>query len=200
MRLKGEFTNTIEIEKSKFITYMNRCFDEDECKAYILKIKKLHPNATHHCTAFVCKEHNELQRSNDDSEPSGTAGAPMLNVLTSSNIQDICVVCVRYFGGIKLGTGGLVRAYSRSVSEALALAPKVDLIKMQKYSLEISYDLINKINYYLKDIAVIEDVIYDETVKYTILTNHQITNDISELTKGQFIPKFIQDEIIEKEI
>ncbi|MDO4701338.1 MAG: YigZ family protein [Erysipelotrichaceae bacterium] len=199
MRLKEEYTHTIEIEKSKFITYMNRCFNEEEARHYIQSIKKLHPTATHHCTAFLCQS-RQIMRSNDDGEPAKTAGAPMLNVLINSDIDDICVVVVRYFGGIKLGTGGLIKAYTRSVKETLEQAKKVDTKSVSFYTLTFSYDLINILEYYLKETAYIIEKQYEQDVRYTFYTQHpSILEDIKELTKGQFLPVFIKTEVIEVE-
>lgn len=199
MRLKEEFTHTIEIEKSKFITYMTRCFKEEEARSYIQHIKKLHPTATHHCTAFLC-QNRQIMRSNDDGEPAKTAGAPMLNVLLNSDVEDICVVVVRYFGGIKLGTGGLIKAYTRSVKETLELAKKVDTKEVSFYTLTFSYDLINILEYYLKEKAYILDKQYEQDVRYTFYTQYaNIIEDIQELTKGQFLPLFIKTEVIEIE-
>ncbi|MDO5084862.1 MAG: YigZ family protein [Erysipelotrichaceae bacterium] len=199
MRLKEEYTHTIEIEKSKFITYMNRCFNEEEARHYIQSIKKLHPTATHHCTAFLC-QNRQIMRSNDDGEPAKTAGAPMLNVLINSDIDDICVVVVRYFGGIKLGTGGLIKAYTRSVKETLEQAKKVDTKSVSFYTLTFSYDLINILEYYLKETAYIIEKQYEQDVRYTFYTQHpSILEDIKELTKGQFLPVFIKTEVIEVE-
>ena len=118
-RIQNDCINTIEIKKSKFITYLHRTQDEQEAKDFLKAIKKEHPNANHHCTAMII---GNIMRSNDDGEPSQTAGHPMLDVLMHNEMQDILAVVVRYFGGIKLGTGGLVRAYSSSISQALKVA------------------------------------------------------------------------------
>ena len=145
MRLKEDFHHSIVIERSEFICYLHKCLDEVQAKEFIQQIRRLHPEANHHCYAYIAGQHNELQRSNDAGEPSGTAGVPMLEALKLSGLQDCCAVTVRYFGGIKLGAGGLVRAYSRSVSETVKLAPKVEMVLMDRYTLTFSYDLIGKL-------------------------------------------------------
>lgn len=201
-RLKEEFMNEFEIEKSRFICYLNRAFNEEEAKAYILRIKKLHPNATHHCSAFLIGEHSELQRSNDDGEPSGTAGVPMLESLRMNKMNDVVAVVVRYFGGIKLGAGGLIRAYSKSVSEAIKLAPLTDKVLTYKYSLTFSYDLIGKLDYFLAhhDTEILNKE-YDERVTYLYRSRSDDLNDaIQEIASGSAVIIFLGEEIVEQEI
>ena len=201
-RLKEEFMNEFEIEKSRFICYLNRAFNEEEAKAYILRIKKLHPNATHHCSAFLIGEHSELQRSNDDGEPSGTAGVPMLESLRMNKMNDVVAVVVRYLGGIKLGAGGLIRAYSKSVSEAIKLATLTDKILTYKYSLTFSYDLIGKLDYFLAhhDTEILNKE-YDERVTYVYRSRSDDLNDaIQEIASGSAEIIFLGEEIVEQEI
>ena len=119
MYLETETNNTITIEKSRFICYMKHIESEEEYREYLSQIRKKHYDATHVCSAMIC--HN-IQRSSDDGEPSGTAGAPILNVLQKKGLDETCALVVRYFGGIKLGAGGLIRAYSSAVSECLKKA------------------------------------------------------------------------------
>lgn len=194
--------NEFEIEKSRFICYLNRAFNEEEAKAYILRIKKLHPNATHHCSAFLIGEHSELQRNNDDGEPSGTAGVPMLESLRMNKMNDIVAVVVRYFGGIKLGAGGLIRVYSKSVSEAIKLAPLTDKVLTYKYSLTFSYDLIGKLDYFLAhhDTEILNKE-YDERVTYVYRSRSDDLNDaIQEIASGSAEIIFLGEEIVEQEI
>ncbi len=198
MRITDEFENTIEIERSTFICHLKKIFSEQEARDFILKIQKKHPNANHHCTAFISGNNHELQRCNDDREPSGTAGIPMLSALKNSGVTDVCAVVVRYFGGIKLGAGGLVRAYSTSVSEALHKASKVETFLVDVYQLSFSYDLIGKLDYLLKDDCTITDKKYEEQVHYYFFTqNKDICTLIQECTSGKYIPNFIESKIIE---
>ena len=166
-RIQNDCINTIEIKKSKFITYLHRTQDEQEAKDFLKAIKKEHPNANHHCTAMII---GNIMRSNDDGEPSQTAGHPMLDVLMHNDMQDILAVVVRYFGGIKLGTGGLVRAYSSSVSEALKAATLTTITTLQ----------------------VIEQQ-YEEDVVYHFLIQEDISKDLMELTNGKIQIQYIQD-------
>lgn len=197
-RLKEDIVTELEIKKSRFITYLHRTCSEQEAKAFILSIKKEHPNATHHCYAFVIGEHNEIQRNNDDGEPGGTAGVPMLECLLQNEMQDILAVCVRYFGGIKLGAGGLVRAYSNSVANALNAATWTKKQKMHICMFPFSYDLIGKIDYFFRShgIEVIEKD-YGELVTYQFLCEEIPHAALAELTAGQFLPEWIEDTIID---
>ncbi len=200
MRLKEEFTHTIEIEKSKFICILSRVFSEAEAREKIQSIRKAMPDATHHCTAFVIGENNELARSNDDGEPSGTAGVPMLEALKRSGLHDTLAVVVRYFGGIKLGAGGLVRAYSRSVSEAAALAKKTKTMKMHHYVLTVPYSLLGKMEYTLKSCDVVNKE-YGEMVSLEFYAeSKEIEMVISENTSGKHMPHHLEEVVVERVI
>lgn len=200
-RCKEDSHYEIEIKKSRFITYLHRCFDEQDAKDFILKIKKEHPNATHHCYAMILGEHNEIQRNNDDGEPGGTAGVPMLECLLQNQMQDIVAVTVRYFGGIKLGAGGLVRAYSNSVSEALKHAKLTKKQLLHQCTLTFSYDLIGKIDYFFrKERMQIINQVYEEQVTTTFLCHEIPTEQCSELSAGAYLPVFVKDVIVEIEV
>lgn len=197
-RLKEDHMDELEIKKSRFLCYMHKCLSEEEAKAFLQRIKKEHPNATHHCYAFIIGEQNELQRSNDDGEPSGTAGVPILECLMNNQMQDIIAVVVRYFGGIKLGAGGLIRAYSKSVSTALKSAVLTKKETMQKYQITFSYDLIGKLDYYFRTQQLsILDKIYDEMVTYTFLSKTDLREDFSELSNGAYLPEYLETIIID---
>ncbi|WP_066284952.1 IMPACT family protein [Arthrobacter sp. B6] len=127
-----EFRHEIEIKRSRFITVLRRTASEEAARDLVASLRREYHDARHHCSAFVLGPDREVQRSSDDGEPSGTAGIPMLEALIkrettpgAADLSDVSAVVVRYFGGILLGAGGLVRAYSESVSSALALAPLV---------------------------------------------------------------------------
>ena len=116
--IKEPIIHEIDIKKSRFITYLIPIQTEEEFNEQLAAIRKKHYKATHHCQAFILNADSSIQRMSDDGEPSGTAGVPMLEVLKRNNLTYIMAVTVRYFGGTKLGAGGLIRAYSTSVSEA----------------------------------------------------------------------------------
>ncbi|MBV7296196.1 YigZ family protein [Corynebacterium sp. TAE3-ERU12] len=134
-------TGELEIKRSRFITFIGRADDEHSARELIDTAKADFPDARHHCSAYIHQVPgaNRVERSSDDGEPSGTAGRPMLDVLAGSGMTNIAAVVVRYFGGVKLGTGGLVRAYSDAVSEALA---KVEVHQRRRWELrEVSVDI-----------------------------------------------------------
>ena len=197
-RIKEDHDEQMEIKKSRFITYLHRTESEADAKAFLTAIRRLHPDATHHCYAFIIGEHNEIKRSNDDGEPAGTAGVPMLECLDRNHMQDIIAITVRYFGGIKLGAGGLIRAYSKSVSHALSTAQITKKQWMEKYEIRFSYDLIGRIDYYFREHCLeILDKAYDEEVCYTYLCDHDNSADFQELSNGKFLPRFIERTLIE---
>lgn len=196
-KIKEDVSNTIVIQKSKFITYLHKTVDEEDAKEFLRIVKKEHSDATHHCTAMIV---GNISRSSDDGEPSGTAGHPMLDVLMHNNMQDILAVVVRYFGGIKLGTGGLVRAYSSSVQEALQKAMIVEEAIFQKYAISFSYDLIGKLdNYFRKENIEVINKEYGEKVYYEFVVEQDITKDLQELSNGSILPKWIEEIEVEKE-
>ena len=183
MYIKEECTNTIVIEKSRFITYLENCENEEQYKEYLKTIKKKHYDATHVCSAFLGKD---TRRSSDDGEPSGTAGVPMLSCLDKHGMENTAAFVVRYFGGIKLGAGGLIRAYSSSVSEAIKQADLVEDRIFNQYTITLNYETANRIDYLLNKECEEVETEYSENVKYTFLTNDEkVLNRIEELTSGQ---------------
>ena len=197
-RIKEDHEEQMEIKKSRFITYLHRTEPAESSKAFLTAIRRLHPDATHHCYAFIIGEHNEIKRSYDDGEPAGTGGVPMLECLERNHMQDIIAITVRYFGGIKLGAGGLIRAYSKSVSHALSTAQITKKQWMEKYEIRFSYDLIGRIDYYFREHCLeILDKAYDEEVCYTYLCDHDNSADFQELSNGKFLPRFIERTLIE---
>lgn len=139
--LRVDAVHELEIKRSRFITYLYRVQTEAEARARIAALRKTHFDARHHCSAFILGPDRMTQRSNDDGEPSGTAGLPMLEALAkrdtggATDLSDVLAVTVRYFGGIKLGAGGLVRAYSDSVSQALAQASLCTVQRLRIFEL-----------------------------------------------------------------
>lgn len=125
LSLGGETVTQKVIEKSRFITVSRRVCGEEEAKAFIAEISKQHADATHNCYAYISDRLGNTLRFSDDGEPQGTAGMPMLDVLRANKLCEAAVVVTRYFGGVKLGAGGLVRAYSGCVAENIAAAKKV---------------------------------------------------------------------------
>lgn len=160
----------IVIQKSRFIGHIQRTETEKEAQAFIQKIKKEHSQATHNCSAYLIGEHDQIQKANDDGEPSGTAGVPMLEVLKKNGLKDTCVVVTRYFGGIKLGAGGLIRAYSKTTSEALQETGIVKRQLMKQVAITIAYPLLGKIENELHQKKyIIETIDYLEHVSFHVL-------------------------------
>lgn len=135
----GESIAEIEIRRSRFIARIAHVESEDAARALIDEERSTHPRARHHCTAFILGPDSRTQRFSDDGEPSGTAGAPMLEVLTGHGLTNVVAVVTRYFGGVLLGAGGLVRAYGNAVSEALTELPTVRRHLMVPVSVELDY-------------------------------------------------------------
>ena len=142
-------TSEIVEKKSRFIAHMKHCETAQEAESFIDEMKKKYWDARHNCSAFIIGNNAELTRCSDDGEPSGTAGRPMLEVLLGSGIRNVCVVVTRYFGGVLLGTGGLVRAYSQSVKDTIEHASLGVLVQGEKLLIETDYNGVGKILYLL---------------------------------------------------
>ena len=145
-----------EIKKSRFICHAKRVYSEEEARDFITAIKKEHYKATHNCSAFIVGERSEIKRTSDDGEPSGTAGIPMLGVLENHNLTNVCVVVTRYFGGIKLGAGGLIRAYAGSVALAVKEIGIVEIKEQAGISIQMSYAQYQEYGNFLKEHNLIE--------------------------------------------
>ncbi|MER1990378.1 MAG: YigZ family protein [Solibacillus isronensis] len=190
--VKGYGESEIIISKSRFLTYVERVETEEEAILFIDKIKKMHASATHNCSCYMIGEHDQIQKANDDGEPSGTAGVPMLEVLKKQGLKDTVVVVTRYFGGIKLGGGGLIRAYSKATTEGITAAQVVE--RKLHYLMKIGIDYVwlgkleNEIrgsHYPLHDIQYAENVeIYVHVLKEEEPT---FIDWITELTNGQAV-------------
>lgn len=196
--IQADTETEIIIKKSRFITYLHQVTSEADAKAYIHMIKKMHPDANHHCYAFIIGEHDEIQRSNDDKEPSGTAGVPMLECLKQKGLQDIIAITVRYFGGIKLGAGGLIRAYSGSVSEAIKHAVLTKKQRLNKCSLSFPYDMLGKLDYFFRNEHMqILDKLYEEQVTYIFLCQNIPEATINELSSGTLQVMLLEEIIVD---
>lgn len=136
----GHGTHETEIKKSRFICHLFRVTGEEDARAQIEVVRKQHWNANHNCTAWIIGEGMSSQRSNDDGEPSGTAGMPMLDVLRRRELTDTLAIVTRYFGGIMLGAGGLIRAYGGAVSEALDVIGIVERLPLAVVNVTANYD------------------------------------------------------------
>ena len=178
-------------KKSTFITHLVRVTSEEEAREFVQKMKKKHYDATHVCSCYVVGDNNEITRASDDGEPSGTAGAPMLDVLVKNEIKNVCATVIRYFGGTKLGTGGLVRAYGGGVINALKNATLVERKDALEIRLELDYSLNGKIEYEIeKTNFIVNNLEYTDKIIYTIYVMEEdyksFQNWIANLTNGQF--------------
>ena len=145
-----------EIKKSRFICHAKRVYSEEEARDFITAIKKEHYKATHNCSAFILGERSEIKRTSDDGEPSGTAGVPMLGVLENHNLTNVCVVVTRYFGGIKLGVGGLIRAYAGSVALAVKEIGIIEIKEQAGITIQMSYAQYQEYSNFLKEHHLME--------------------------------------------
>ncbi|KML04766.1 IMPACT family member YvyE [Bacillus stratosphericus] len=205
LTVKSRGEHEIVIEKSRFICHIQRAVSEEEAQAFIQSIKKQHWNATHNCSAYLIGEHDLIQKANDDGEPSGTAGVPMLEVLKKRKLKDTVVVVTRYFGGIKLGAGGLIRAYGKSVSEAINHVGMVERCLMRTMHTTIDYTWLGKVenelrasSFQLKDIHYAEDVIFETYVEET--QTEQFIEWMTELTNGKSVTKEGELIYLEKDV
>ncbi|AUD14301.1 MULTISPECIES: YigZ family protein [unclassified Planococcus (in: firmicutes)] len=187
----GSSTNAeILINKSRFIGHAARAETEAEAIAFIDSIKTKHRQATHNCSAYIIGEHDSIQKANDDGEPSGTAGVPMLEVLKKQGLKDTVLVVTRYYGGIKLGGGGLIRAYGKSASEAIAASGVVErrLHHLMKVSIDYTWlgkmeNEIRQSDYPLAGIDYSDAVVL--SIHVPVEKEQQFIDWINELTNGQ---------------
>ena len=157
------------ISKSRFIAYIKPVSTENEAKAFIDEIKTKQKDATHNCSAYTVGPEMNIQKANDDGEPSGTAGIPMLEILKKQEIHNVCVVVTRYFGGIKLGAGGLIRAYSGAVRDAIYDIGRVELREAIPVTVTLDYDQTGKFEYELASTTfLLREQFYTDKVSYQI--------------------------------
>lgn len=186
--IKTDGLGETEIKKSRFLCHLKRVTSEEEAKAFIQGIKKEHWKANHNCSAYLIGEHSEIQRSSDDGEPSGTAGVPMLEVLKKNDLINVCVVVTRYFGGIKLGAGGLIRAYSHAVSHGLQTVGLVMGKLQQEISLDLDYSLLGKLQNSLPETTIKETIFAEKVTVICRVDEEQVENfesEIIDLLQGQ---------------
>lgn len=188
--VKGSATSEFQEKKSTFIGYIKRVNTEEEAKNFVNEIKSMHKEATHNVYAYIVGENKGIQRYSDDGEPQGTAGIPVLEVINKNDLTDVAVVVTRYFGGILLGGGGLIRAYSKGASSAIEEAGVVEKVKGLKLRFTLEYDLIGKIQYLCgTNNWHIEDTIYTDKVELSLFTEVEnketIIADFVEATSGK---------------
>lgn len=187
--IKKDSVYLYEIKKSKFYTLLYKIDDEHDINIYLNQVKDTYKDATHYCYAYKVKS---LKKCSDDGEPSGTAGLPILEVLDKKNIDNILCIVVRYFGGIKLGAGGLIRAYANSVKEALDNNEIVELTEGFEIKIETTYENKKDIEYFFKD--NIKETDYQENITYILRIKKE---DLEKLSKYKY--EILNEILIEKE-
>lgn len=179
--IKETGSDQVIIRKSRFIGYVKRVETEDDAVQFINKIKKKHYDATHNCSAYIIGEHDQIQKANDDGEPSGTAGVPMLEVLKQQKLKDTVIVVTRYFGGIKLGAGGLIRAYGSTTSQTIKSIGIVQRQLVKGISIKTDYTLLGKLENELRNSDhILESIDYQEQVEFLVYVKEQAVETFKE--------------------
>ena len=184
--IEKEVTSEIVEKKSKFIANIYYVESKEEAEQKIKEIKRKYFDARHNCSAYRIIENDVIiEKASDDGEPSGTAGGPMLNILQKNNLCNILVIVTRYFGGILLGTGGLVRAYSEATMRALDVAKKINLFAGKELQVKVDYSNLESFKYYCRknDINIINQEYLDEIVCNIEFENQNFNKFINDVEK-----------------
>lgn len=196
------FTAEFEIKKSKFITHVKHVEDENFAREFIQQIKKKYFDATHNCSAWIL---DDKQKSNDDGEPGGTAGNPILETIKKNELNKICIVVTRYFGGIKLGAGGLIRAYSQAATLGISASKIVQMKTFQKISVVIEYNFFATVENFLREQKIkIENISYANDVTINIFIEPEnvenFLSEITEMTSANFLSEILEEVLIPVEV
>ena len=204
--IKKNVETEIIVKKSKFICNLIKVESQKEAEEYIKKIKKKYYDARHNCVSYrVIEDEQIVEKSSDDGEPSGTAGGPMLNILQKNNLCNVLVIVTRYFGGILLGTGGLVRAYSDATFEAINFAEKIEECIGLEAEVELDYNNLETFKYYCKKNDIyIKDYEYSEKIICKIqleeCNKDRLIVDFNTKKVNLINLKFLSKKLIEKSI
>lgn len=179
----------IQEKKSRFIARLHKTDSEEEASSFIQQTKKSYWDARHNCSAFVIGEHHELSRCSDDGEPSGTAGRPMLDLLINSGLHNVTAVVTRYFGGVLLGTGGLVRAYQKAVQTAIDQAHILEMELCAPAEFQIAYTELGRIQNLMAAMQLQGEPDYGENVVISLMLpetkKEKFLKELTELTAGK---------------
>ena len=197
LRINCNTIHRLIIKKSEFITELYRAFSLEEVQSIIKDAHKRHPKSTHICTAYRIKD---IERSNDDGEPGGTAGLPMLEVLRKQNIVDVCALVIRYYGGIQLGAGGLTRAYNNSIVSALETIQLNPLIQIHEFTLRFPLSFADIILNRTKDKIIIKKAFTEDVTLILQSEDDLFLDELKELTRGQIEVISMQNKEIEKNV
>lgn len=195
----------VTVKKSKFIANAFPIENESDAAAHIEAVRKQYRDARHNCYAFVAGEYDEVQRSSDDKEPSGTAGRPMLELIQSKNLHKCLVVVTRYFGGVLLGTGGLVRAYTAAAQAGIANAGVQERIKGSRICFSVDYASLARLQHIAGQMnLVLDDVQYTDKIHAEILADNQACNEfiekLVESTAGKAVYSIEKDICIYRDV
>ncbi len=193
----------IIINKSRFIGYAKPIESEEEALEFIEEIKTKHRDATHNVYAYVFGENSNIQRFSDDGEPSGTAGIPALEVIKKEDLRNVVIVITRYFGGRKLGAGGLIRAYTKGAKIGIEASIIVNMILHKKLKVRIDYTSYGKVeNYIINENYILGESVYDDKVNIFVYVEvdkkDEFCNMITDLTSGDGIIEDIGQEYVPK--
>lgn len=199
--LKGYAETSFIERKSKFISYVQPVYSEDEALKFLNSIRKKHYDAAHNCYAFVLGDSMNIQRSSDDGEPSGTAGVPILEVMKKEQITNSIIIVTRYFGGILLGAGGLIRAYTEGASGGIKAAGTVTVQPFVVHRLKMDYSFLSKLQYEIsKKDYIIENTEYLEDVTMRVLTTSALGDafieDIAQWTNGSVAVESLGEQML----
>lgn len=183
----GPQETSLEIKRSQFITFVDHTKGVDSAKVFMASLRKRHADANHHCYAYVAGGPDDIYQidKGDDGEPRGTAGKPMLNVLQHSGVGEVCVVVVRYFGGVKLGAGGLVRAYTQCVSTAMVELATLEFVRKARVDITLPYSLLAQVEHWLASTDI-------DTIHKRFESDVQLELDVPE-TQLQETVQSLQD-------
>ena len=181
--------DSFEEKKSEFIGYCKRVENEEEAKEFVNEIKKKHKDATHNVWAYTVGENMNIQRYSDDGEPQGTAGIPTLEVIKKEDLRDVVVVVTRYFGGIKLGAGGLVRAYTKGAKVGIEAGIVIEKVKYTEVKIKIEYTQLGRIQNEIMNLGFkVKDTIYSEDVELIVYSKiedvQSLTDRMIDITSG----------------
>ena len=187
------------INRSRFITTAKHTATMDEAREFIAQIKKQYSDATHNCYGFISDKLGLEMRFSDDGEPQGTAGQPILEVIKKKDLREVTVVVTRYFGGIKLGAGGLVSAYTEGAVSCLDNAKIAKMVPCAVYQIKLDYTTYSNVEKFLRENAILKDITYDTdvTIEFAIeLENTSVLDNLQDLTAGKVSPLKISEEYI----
>ncbi len=199
------FGAAYEINKSKFLAHIRHVDDETAAREFVQAVKKKYFDATHNCSAWILGERGDKQKSNDDGEPGGTAGNPILETLKKNSLTDCAAVVTRYFGGIKLGAGGLIRAYSHTAALGVAASKIVEMTAFRKLSLTLEYNFLATVENFLRNKKIrVANTDYADVVTTEVLLLpadvEGFLSELNDLTAANFLCEDVGEIVIPLEV